>query len=88
MTPSNVSPSGIAAAEMHTPEKITEAPEAQLRVVFDGDAVLFSNTSELVFKQQGLQGYMDHEKEHVNETMDHVNALGFSHFSTMIIIFA
>ncbi|KAG7226136.1 hypothetical protein INR49_014230 [Caranx melampygus] len=60
---------GIAAAEMYTPEKITEAPDTQLRVVFDGDAVLFSNESELVFKQQGLQGYMDHEREHVNKAM-------------------
>ncbi|GLD56190.1 cytosolic 5'-nucleotidase 1A-like isoform X2, partial [Lates japonicus] len=60
---------GIAAAVMYTPEKTTEVSETQLRVVFDGDAVLFSDESEKVYKEMGLKCFMDHEKENVNKLM-------------------
>ena len=33
----------------------------QIRIAFDGDAVLFSAESEKVFKQQGLDAFMQHE---------------------------
>lgn len=34
----------------------------QVRIAFDGDAVLFDDSGELVFKEQGLQAF--HEREH------------------------
>ncbi|XP_008303487.1 cytosolic 5'-nucleotidase 1A-like, partial [Stegastes partitus] len=40
-----------------------------LRVAFDGDAVLFSNESERVFKR-GLQAFLEHEEEKVKDPMN------------------
>lgn len=63
---------GIAAATMFMPEKQTEVSETQLRVAFDGDAVLFSDESERIFKAHGLDKFFEHEKEHENMLLDHV----------------
>uniref|UniRef100_H3D949 5'-nucleotidase, cytosolic IAa n=1 Tax=Tetraodon nigroviridis TaxID=99883 RepID=H3D949_TETNG len=52
---------GIAAATMFMPEKLTEVSESQLRVAFDGDAVLFSDESERIFKAHGLDKFFEHE---------------------------
>jgi len=35
--------------------------DEQLRIAFDGDAVLFSDVAEQVYKQQGLQAFVDTE---------------------------
>lgn len=67
----NVPTSGVAAAIMFTPTNIITESENQLRVAFDGDAVLFSNESELVFKN-GLQEYLKNEKHNVENTMNEV----------------
>lgn len=70
---SNVCPySGIAAATMFMPEKMTEVSESQLRVAFDGDAVLFSDESERIFKAHGLDKFFEHEKENEDTLLDHV----------------
>lgn len=68
----NVPASGVAAAIMFTPTNIITESENQLRVAFDGDAVLFSNESELVFKSGGLQDYLKNEKQNVENTMNGV----------------
>lgn len=64
--------SGIAAATMFTLERMAEVSETQLRVAFDGDAVLFSDESERIFKAHGLQKFFEHEKTHENKPLDHV----------------
>ncbi|XP_017162781.1 5'-nucleotidase, cytosolic IAa isoform X2 [Poecilia reticulata] len=63
---------GIAAATMFMPEKLTEVSESQLRVAFDGDAVLFSDESERIFKTHGLDKFFEHEKENEDRLLDHV----------------
>lgn len=68
----NVPTSGVAAAIMFTPTNIITESENQLRVAFDGDAVLFSNESELVFKSGGLQEYLNNEKQNVEIPMNEV----------------
>lgn len=35
----------------------------QLRIAFDGDAVLFSDESERIFQEQGLEAFTDHEAQ-------------------------
>ncbi|XP_068198081.1 cytosolic 5'-nucleotidase 1A-like [Antennarius striatus] len=60
---------GIAAATMFMPEVENELSETQLRVAFDGDAVLFSDESEIIVKQQGLDSFFDHEKEFENKPL-------------------
>uniref|UniRef100_A0A3B4Z1X3 5'-nucleotidase, cytosolic IAb n=1 Tax=Stegastes partitus TaxID=144197 RepID=A0A3B4Z1X3_9TELE len=61
---------GIAAAIMKSPDDIKTPAENQLRVAFDGDAVLFSNESERVFQSGKLQGYLEHEKKKVEDPMN------------------
>ncbi len=57
--------SGVAAGMILTGGKQT-APTgdiSQIRIAFDGDAVLFSAESERVFKQQGLDAFIAHETQ-------------------------
>ncbi|KAJ4920609.1 hypothetical protein JOQ06_027748 [Pogonophryne albipinna] len=68
---------GIAAAIVFTPEKITEVSDTQLRVAFDGDAVLFSDESERIYKAHGLEKFLEHEKEHKNKPLEHGPLKGF-----------
>lgn len=69
---------GIAAATMFMPEKMTEVSESQLRVAFDGDAVLFSDESERIFKAHGLDKFFEHEKENEDTLLDHVGGCFFN----------
>lgn len=39
-----------------------QAPSTPLRVAFDGDAVLFSDETDQVFQEQGLEGAMQYER--------------------------
>uniref|UniRef100_A0A674PES0 5'-nucleotidase, cytosolic IA n=2 Tax=Takifugu rubripes TaxID=31033 RepID=A0A674PES0_TAKRU len=68
---------GIAAATMFTPKKMTEVSETQLRVAFDGDAVLFSDESERIFKAPGLAEFLENEKKHENKPLGHGPLKGF-----------
>lgn len=53
---------GCAVAIVKEPPSKTEnIPEGQVRIAFDGDAVLFDESSELVYKMEGLKGF------HANE---------------------
>jgi 5'-nucleotidase len=38
-------------------------PEGQVRIVFDGDGVLFSDEAERVFKTKGLEAFFQFERE-------------------------
>ncbi|XP_016370247.1 cytosolic 5'-nucleotidase 1A-like isoform X2 [Sinocyclocheilus rhinocerous] len=68
---------GIAAATMFMSEKQIEVSETQLRVAFDGDAVLFSDESERIFKAHGLDKFFEHERENENTLLDHGPLKGF-----------
>ncbi|MDE0061365.1 MAG: 5'-nucleotidase [Gammaproteobacteria bacterium] len=49
---------GVAAATLlPAPGRSAGAESGQLRLAFDGDAVLFSDTSERVFQEQGLEAF-------------------------------
>lgn len=45
------------------PSDIEKIPEGQVRLAFDGDAVLFSDESEIVYKAEGLQKFHQVEDE-------------------------
>ncbi|KAJ6665052.1 hypothetical protein lerEdw1_005283 [Lerista edwardsae] len=51
---------GVSAALIFQQE--IQAPPTQLRVVFDGDAVLFSDETDRVFREKGLEGAVEYEK--------------------------
>lgn len=47
-----------AAAILHSPPQPgSEIPVQQVRIAFDGDAVLFSDESELVYKTKGMEAF-------------------------------
>ena len=52
--------SGYAAATI-LPSHVGTNESAQLRIAFDGDAVLFSDEAERIYKQNGLQAFADSE---------------------------
>jgi 5'-nucleotidase len=52
---------GVAAATL-MPSKNKAEHEEELRFAFDGDAVLFSDEAEIVFKKQGLSAFSESEK--------------------------
>ncbi|XP_072418785.1 cytosolic 5'-nucleotidase 1A-like [Chiloscyllium punctatum] len=52
---------GIAAATMFQSDKDLQLSDHQLRVAFDGDAVLFSDESEKIVKAHGLDTFFEHE---------------------------
>jgi 5'-nucleotidase len=60
-----------AAAVLKPPPHTGEAPlEDQVRIAFDGDAVLFDDSSELVYKTEGLGRFHSVEDEKQNEPMN------------------
>lgn len=42
----------------------------QIRIAFDGDAVLFSEESEAIFQRHGLDAFQKHEQEHADTPME------------------
>ncbi len=50
-----------AAILTRPPKAAAEIPEGQVRIAFDGDAVLFDDSSELVYKTQGLDAFLQSE---------------------------
>lgn len=57
---------------MVPPKEITEVSQTELRVVFDGDGVLFSDESERIFQGGALAQYLEHEKTHENQPLNPV----------------
>jgi 5'-nucleotidase len=53
---------GYAAATIFS-SQIGSSPSEQLRIAFDGDAVLFSDESERIYQARGLQAFTDNETE-------------------------
>ncbi|XP_074541186.1 cytosolic 5'-nucleotidase 1A-like [Halichoeres trimaculatus] len=60
---------GIAAATMFMPQTETQLSDTELRVAFDGDAVLFSDESEIIVKEHGLDTFFEHEKKFENKPL-------------------
>lgn len=59
---------GVAAATI-LPSKQSTPPRELLKIAFDGDAVLFSDESEKIFKDKGLEAFTENEKEAANEPL-------------------
>ncbi|XP_020352360.1 cytosolic 5'-nucleotidase 1A isoform X2 [Oncorhynchus kisutch] len=63
---------GIAAATTFASRDVeNQLSDTQLKVAFDGDAVLFSE-SEIIVKQHGLDTFFEHEKEFENKPLAQV----------------
>ena len=51
------------------PQQGQPIPEDQVRIAFDGDAVLFADASEVVYKQQGLASFQEQENASRDQPM-------------------
>lgn len=61
---------GFAAARIYkfgkyTPE--TKIDKQLIKIAFDGDAVIFSDESEKIYKEKGLEEFIKHERENANK---------------------
>ena len=62
---------GVAAGMILTGKQHANSCEeiGQIRVAFDGDAVIFSDESECRFKEEGMEAFYKYEKEHADEPL-------------------
>ena len=60
---------GIASARILPYENKENEFSNQVKIAFDGDAVLFSEESEVIYKTQGLEAFLEHEKANVSNAM-------------------
>ena len=59
-----------AAAKLGTaPQALEEDPGDEVRIAFDGDAVVFSDEFAEVFKLHGLHAFLKHERENAKTPM-------------------
>ncbi|MDF3054542.1 MAG: 5-nucleotidase [Gammaproteobacteria bacterium] len=66
----NALETGCAAATiLSSPTQIPKHHPNQLRIAFDGDAVLFSDESECVFQEKGFEAFVQHEKEFAHKPL-------------------
>jgi 5'-nucleotidase len=62
--------SNVAAGLIYDgPGRNQTDPLQQIRIAFDGDAVLFSKESEMIYQQQGLEAFIEHEKLNVEKPL-------------------
>jgi len=61
--------SGIAAAVLYSPPEGFSPNEDEIRIAFDGDAVLFSEESEIIYKKYGLEAFIINEKQRAMEVL-------------------
>jgi 5'-nucleotidase len=60
---------GIAAARIHDPPDGHDVVPDQIRIAFDGDAVLFSDESERIYQRDGLAAFLAHEEANARKPM-------------------
>jgi 5'-nucleotidase len=60
---------GVAAATLVSRRQRNEIDQEQLRIAFDGDAVLFSDEAEQVFKESGLDAFTASEQAAAREPL-------------------
>lgn len=66
----NAISNGVAAAKILPSHKdVHNLSNEQVKIAFDGDAVLFSEESELIYKKHGLAAFIEHEKKNRDNPM-------------------
>ena len=61
---------GVPAAQVYPHSAhASEAHPHEVRIAFDGDAVLFSDEAERVFQAQGLNAFQQHEKDRASQPL-------------------
>jgi len=61
---------GVPAAQVYPHSAhASDAHPFEVRIAFDGDAVLFSDEAEQVYQTQGLNAFQQHEIDHVSQPL-------------------
>jgi len=61
---------GVPAAQVYPHSAhASEAHPTEIRIAFDGDAVLFSDEAERVYQAQGLSAFQQHEKDRASQPL-------------------
>ena len=67
----NAIQNGVAAAKiLPSHQEVHNSLGDQVRIAFDGDAVLFSESSELVYKEHGLKAFVKHEQDNKDNPLE------------------
>jgi 5'-nucleotidase len=61
--------SGVAAALLYQKPENALAELDQIRIAFDGDAVIFSDESERIYQSQGIEAFENHERENAGKPL-------------------
>lgn len=62
--------SGIICCDViSSPAKAVDGEISQIRIAFDGDAVLFSDDSERIYQTEGLEAFEENERRLANDPM-------------------
>lgn len=54
---------GHASATIYTGLQVVDDETDEIRIAFDGDAVIFSDEAEKVYQERGLEEFKRHEAE-------------------------
>ncbi|MDF2904850.1 MAG: 5-nucleotidase [Herbinix sp.] len=60
---------GFAAALIYDVPKDYTPDDNEIRIAFDADAVIFSEESEEIYQSQGLEAFLEHEKENAEKAL-------------------
>jgi 5'-nucleotidase len=62
---------GTAAARLCSPpQSQREEPDDEVRIALDGDAVVFSDASDQIFRERELKGFLEHERMNAEVPME------------------
>ena len=60
---------GFPAAVIYSGIEGTDSHPGEVRMAFDGDAVLFGDAAERVFREKGLDAFQSHEADHATRPL-------------------
>jgi 5'-nucleotidase len=67
----NAIKSGYAAARvLRVPDEPVQEAVDEVRIAFDGDAVLFGGSSEALYQDEGLERFLEYEVQHADEPLE------------------
>ena len=61
--------SGVASARLYQKPENALEELGQIRIAFDGDAVIFSDESERIFQNHGIEAFEQHERENARKPL-------------------
>ncbi len=60
---------GFAGAQIYDPPENFNPEFDEIRIAFDADSVIFSEDSEIIFKEKGLEAFLAHEATHARKPL-------------------